>query len=463
MLLNKESLKDILDILKIIFDNVFEGVVIIDRDGVIKYANRKYGEFWNMSVDEVIGRHVTEISECSGTYEVLIKGKRMLGEIVESKNGKKMVINRFPIKFNGEIVGAIGIIIFSDLDIFKDMIKRYNFLENKIESYKRELANLLSARYSFRDIKGISNSIRESMDIAYKVSHSSLPILITGESGTGKELFAHAIHNNSDRKHAPFIKINCSSIPKELFESELFGYEPHSFTGADRKSRIGKFELADKGTIFLDEVGDMPIEMQSKLLRVSEDKEIERIGGHRPIKVDFRLISATNQDLEKLIEKEKFRLDLYYRINVIRIDIPPLRIRKEDIPILISHTLKKIGESIDRKIKIEDEAIKAMMEYDYPGNVRELNNILERICYLKNDNLIRLEDIPYFILNSQNRRTSFHGNVSSLKRVVEEAEKRALIDAFSGANGNIVKASKILGIHRTGFYKKMRRYGLELK
>ncbi|RLA92065.1 MAG: sigma-54-dependent Fis family transcriptional regulator, partial [Deltaproteobacteria bacterium] len=248
----------------------------------------------------------------------------------------------------------------------------------------------------------------------------------------------------------------------DLLEAELFGYEPGAFTGAGRKAKPGKFELAHEGTIFLDEIGDMPLEMQAKLLRVLEEKEIERIGGIRPIRTDFRLITATHEDLGKLVEAGKFREDLYYRVNVIRIDIPPLRKRREDIPLLIEYFLKKMKRSgKDIPWQITDDAINFLTnEYHWPGNVRELVNVLERVTSMAEGNVIRLDEILPF--TAEWKKEKYKITSDYFKKVTAEAEREALLKLLEQVGGNVRKAADIIGVHRTGLYKKLKKYGLRL-
>lgn len=287
-------------------------------------------------------------------------------------------------------------------------------------------------------------------------------MLILGESGTGKELFAHATHNNSKRKEYPFIKVNCGSIPFELLESELFGYEEGAFTGAKKGGKIGKFKAADKGTIFLDEIGDLPMNMQVKLLRVLQDKEIERIGSNYTEKIDVRIISATNKDLEKMTQEGKFRLDLYYRLNVISIHIPPLRERKEDIPILSRYLVEKISKDENIEVGgIENTSIEYLNKYDWPGNVRELENIIERaINFLEEEKVIKPKHLPAKITGIVKEKDR---NIKSLKSTVEEVERECIIDSIMMADGNKTKAAEMLGISRTSLYEKILKYNIAIE
>jgi transcriptional regulator with PAS, ATPase and Fis domain len=289
------------------------------------------------------------------------------------------------------------------------------------------------------------------------------PVLLVGESGTGKELFAHAIHRASERHKLPFIRLNCAAIPKDLLEAELFGYEPGAFTGAGNKGKPGKFELAHQGTIFLDEISELPLEMQPKLLRVLEEKLVDRLGATKPVKCDFRLIAATNENLEDCIRKGKFRKDLYYRLNVIPLHIPPLRERRADISLIASHLIGNLCRDFGLSPKaISPEVMRIFENHDWPGNVRELSNILERTLSLmdERDETIRVEHLPLFFRSLSER--SKHSQAQILKDLRATSERDAVLHAIRLSNNNKNEAARILGIHRTALYKKMKKLNLPL-
>ncbi|MBU2451783.1 MAG: sigma 54-interacting transcriptional regulator, partial [Proteobacteria bacterium] len=311
-------------------------------------------------------------------------------------------------------------------------------------------------------IIGKSDEINCLKSEARNAALNDSTVLVTGESGTGKELFSQAIHNASLRRQHPFIRINCAAIPKDLLESELFGYDEGAFTGAKAKGKPGKFELANNGTIFLDEIGDLPLDMQPKLLRVLEEKEFERIGGTKIMKSDFRVICATNQNLEDLMEKQKFRKDLFYRLNVIPIYIPPLRERPKDIIPLAEHLLKKMALAANRpQMDIEKNAAQELKKYDWPGNARELSNVLERAMYSSDNNTIYKGDLPFNL----DFDTKNHGGKTkpTLKNAQSQAQVKAIYQALAKTNYNKAKAAKLLGIHRTLLYKKMKEYHIGLQ
>jgi len=334
-------------------------------------------------------------------------------------------------------------------------------------SLKRENINLredIERRYSFDNIIGKSQPMLEVFEMVKKVADTDSTILLLGESGTGKELIAKAIHYNSSRRHYPFVPVNCGAIPAELLESELFGHEKGAFTGAI-STRQGRFERAHRGTIFLDEVAEMPLHLQVKLLRVLQEREFERVGGNKTIQVDVRIIAATNRDLEEAVEKGRFRKDLYYRLNVIPIVLPPLREKREDVPLLVNHFLNLMCRKKKRRIKgISEEAMNILMNYSWPGNVRELENIIERIVILKQDNgPIMPKDIPLKIRGFKDTSSiplDIPDGGINLPQILDELEKGLIEKALNKAGGIKSRAADLLGINRTTLIEKMRKKGM---
>lgn len=373
-----------------------------------------------------------------------------------------MIASRTPIIRDGKIIGAVGTVLFKDVKEVKDLATKLKILENTVNIYKNELGKMYCANYTMDDIITQNTRMIELKNVALKAAASSSTILIEGESGTGKEFFAHAVHEASSRRKAPFIRINCAAIPHELLESELFGYEAGSFTGAKKEGKIGKLELANGGTVLLDEISSMPFSMQAKLLRVLEEKEFERIGGHSGIKIDIRVIACTNENLNKLVEKGLFRQDLYYRLNVVEIKIPPLRERLDDMEIICEDILNRQLESSLTSKKVTDKAILAMKLYDWPGNVRELRNVLERAAIISASNYIKMQHLPEFISNKLVMKEQISDN-KQLKDRIAEAEIKAIMAAIKTSNGSRTEAAKILGIHRTALYKKLSGYGIDIK
>jgi DNA-binding NtrC family response regulator len=317
------------------------------------------------------------------------------------------------------------------------------------------LRQRLEDRYRFENIIAKSSKMQRVIEVIKVVAKSNATVLITGESGTGKELVARAIHLQSHRRSKPFVAVSCAALPESLLESELFGHEKGSFTGAYAQKK-GKFEFANGGTLFLDEVGEMSANIQVHLLRVLEEKEFTRVGGNEPIKVDVRVISATNKDLRRAIEKQEFREDLYYRLNVVNIELPPLRERKEDVPLLAQHFLNKFAQENQKEIDgFSPEATEFLLDYDWPGNVRELENAIERAIILAKGGLVTIADLPHENL-SLTRSASTGKNL-------KEVEKNHILNVLCEAGGNYSEAARILGITRMTLYNKAREYGFDVK
>ncbi len=315
--------------------------------------------------------------------------------------------------------------------------------------------------FTFDSIVGKSESIKKAVSEASGAAGTTMPVLITGESGTGKELFSHAIHHASSRRHFPFIRVSCAAMPKDLLEAELFGYEKGSFAGANPKGKPGKFELAHLGTMFLDEIGDMPLEMQPKLLRVLELKEFERVGGVNVISSDLRIVSATNQNLEHLMKTGQFRRELYYRINGVPVDIEPLRNRREDIIPLAYYFIEKTVKGPSGKgIRIHPTAEKAMAQYDWPGNGRELLHVVQLTLFDIRSGTVKLENLPNYLFHS----TIFpkRSDATTLNDYMKSAERFLIEQTLRQVDGNKTKTAALLGIHRTLLYRKMKILGIDL-
>jgi two-component system NtrC family response regulator len=347
-----------------------------------------------------------------------------------------------------------------DLDELLHLIHRVRERQRLVTEV-RELRQELVARFRFDQIVGTSGKMQEVLSLVARVSQTQATVLIRGESGTGKELIARAIHYNSKRRDGPFIKVNLAALPDTLLESELFGHEKGAFTGAMER-RIGRFEAADRGSIFLDEIGDLSLNLQVKLLRVLQEREFERLGSNRPIRVDIRVLAATNQDLEAAVQAKRFREDLYYRLNVLPIFLPPLRERREDIPLLIEHLLEKFCRSTEKEVRsVSREAMDALMKYDYPGNVRELENILERAVILARHDTILLEDLPLYLQQSTGKELLSPATADSpLPEVLANIEKQLIQRALERHAGVQVRAAEELGISERVLRYKMHKYGL---
>ena len=439
-----------------ILESIYEGVITVDKKGFVTYISKPYATFLGVDEEKSTGKHVTEVIENTRMHIVAETGLEEICDIQKIKDGY-MIASRYPIKEQGEVIGAVGKVIFRNLGEFDILYKKINNIEKTLELYKGEIKHINKAKYCFDSILGSSAKIKETKKYAMKAASTDSNVLLMGESGTGKELFAHAIHNNSKRRKAPFIKVNCAAIPGNLLESELFGYEEGAFTGAKKGGKLGKFELADGGTIFLDEIGDMPYYMQAKILRVIQEREIERLGGSNCRNINVRVIAATNKDLVDMVAKGKFRQDLYYRLNVLNINIPPLRERREDIKELSFHFLEKYSISYGKYIDdISQEALNCLYNYEWLGNIRELSNIIERAVNVAEfGGEITVSHLPHNIAEKE-----LIINNKSLQQILEEAEKKAILESLKIAKGNRSKAARLLRISRTTFYEKLEKFDL---
>jgi DNA-binding NtrC family response regulator len=334
------------------------------------------------------------------------------------------------------------------------------FSENRVVRENTLLRSYLKDKYRFENMIGVSLAIQKVFELIEKVADTNATTLITGESGVGKELVARAIHFNSSRRDKPLVVVNCGAIPEALLESELFGYEKGAFTGANT-TRLGRFELADGGTIFLDEIGDMSFNLQVKLLRVLQEKAFDRVGGSKTIDIDVRIVAATNRNLEELVKEGKFREDLFYRLNVVPINIPPLRERKQDIPALYSHFLEKSNSVNNASVEgFSEEAMEILMEYDYPGNVRELQNLVERLIVLKKSGMIRIEDLPEKFYRPGKKLYEQFDLQRGYDTLVSEFEQALILKALDETKGVKSKAAQILSMNRTTLIEKMKRLGI---
>jgi PAS domain S-box-containing protein len=444
------------EVTKDLFDYTYDGLVVIDKDGIVQMLNRPYAEFLGVDQETSIGKHVTEVIENTRMHIVAQTGKEEIAQL-QKINGNYMIATRVPIIKDGKIVGVVGKVLFKNLDELNSLTKRVQSLEKELSRYKGEFRERNKATYTFDSLIGNSPTFLDARDQAKKAAKSDSNVLILGESGTGKELFAHSIHNDSKRSMGVFIKVNCAAIPAELLESELFGYEEGSFTGAKKGGKIGKFEAADGGTIFLDEIGELPLHMQVKLLRVLQEKEVERIGSTRSIPIDVRIIAATNRNLEEMVEKGEFRLDLYYRLKVMIIEVPKLSERSEDIKMLVHHFLGKYQKLMNKPIEgISDRALRILSSYTWLGNIRELENTIERaLNMVDEDEMVTSDHLPEEIRGYKRPSSAL-----TLNEVMEETERQTIISYLAIMNGNKSGTAKMLGISRTTLYEKMNKYGL---
>lgn len=454
--------KEFLQKLETGLEHLPEGIIMVDTKGYITSITNSYCDFLGVKKEEVVGKHVTEVIENTRMHEVVQTGIPEIGDM-QRINDKDVVVMRIPIRVNGEIVGAIGQLMFQDVSDLTKLAAKLQMAEKKLEYYEQEYQRWQRSRYSINNIIGKSPEINKLKDMVKKVAQYHSTILLRGESGTGKELIAHAIHEASSRKTGSFVRVNCAAIPKELLEAELFGYEEGSFTGAKKKGKPGKFELAEGGTIFLDEIGDMPLEMQVKLLRVLQEKEVERLGGTSVIPVDARVIASTNRNLEQMIAQKTFRYDLYYRLNVVTMLLPNLREIREDIVAITEYMIEQLNEEFGTRIEgITDEVKNLFLSYNWPGNVRELKNALERAVNVIEGTRIRIKDLPLYLQEFDQQPYRTLAGDSVLNKEVEIAEKKAIISALKKTSYNKLKAAQLLDVHRATLYRKMQKHGIHV-
>lgn len=437
----------------------FDGAIIIDSEGTIMLFTEFYAQQMGLRREDVLGKNVMDIFPSTRLMEVIQSGQAIIAEPWEQL-GKGHVVSRVPITVNGRIIGAAGYNVIA-YDKMPQFLSRLSSLNTELSYYKETVKRLSGARYSLASIIGNSEPMMEAKEKARQVSGSSAPVLIYGETGTGKELFAHAIHQESPRRDGPMVRINCAGIPESLMESEFFGYEEGAFTGARKGGKPGKFELANKGSIFLDEINDLPYALQAKLLRVLQEREFDRVGGTRTIEADVRVISASNVDLRIPVAENRFRRDLFYRLNVFFIRLPSLRERPEDIPVLVDYFIERQNTENGTHIEgVDREAMNTIINYSWPGNVRELEICIERACLDAQAGVLGLQNLVRF----GGRRAAEQGEasrtVSGLKEARERAEKEAITLALRNTNGNKQKAADLLGIHRTSLYYKLREYDM---
>lgn len=455
------------EILSAILERAYEGIAVVDSNGILLEFNEAYSRFTGVKRKDAIGRHVTEVIENTNLH-MTVKTATPDRGVLQIIQGQPMVVHRIPIWKDGVVVGAIGMLIFEGVSEVYEILDRLQ--SEKIKEKGTSTPSLSKQQPTnatvIGRIIGSSENIEDIKRLARKAARTIATVLITGESGTGKEVFAKNIHQQSSYFNGPFISVNCGAIPEQLFESELFGYEEGAFTGAKKGGKLGKFELAQNGTIFLDEICELSLIMQTKLLRVLQEREAERVGSVNKYKVNVRVISATNRNIEEMVENGQFREDLYYRLNIIRLHLPPLRERVEDIPILLAYYVKDICKKYQLPEKtLSSEVVATLMTYHWKGNIRELVNTVEHVVTMTDKDHIELDDLPTMIRNSPSYAQQIaHVNRNSLidqfRTKNDNVEKVLILQALNTAQGNKSKAAELLGIHRTTLYQKLKKYGL---
>ena len=453
-LLHIKAVKEELDT---ILNSAQEGIQVAANDGTTTYVNPAFVAITGIKAEDRIGKNIFHVSRNGALSQVLRTGKPVFGfrNRVQGTD-VEVVSNASPIIVDGRMQGAV--VVFRDISDIIRLTEELRDSSTIIEGLHNELRHFTGPRYTFDDLVGSGVALREAVEVARKAARGNSTVLILGESGTGKELVAHAIHHASQRQAGPFITVNCAAMAESLLESELFGHEKGAFTGA-LKTKLGRFELADGGTIFLDEIGDMSFALQAKLLRILQEREFERVGGTRTKKVDVRVIAATNRDLKEMVARGSFREDLYYRLDVVRVLMPPLRQRKEDIPALTRVIIQKFNRRLGKRIAgVTPEAAAMMVAYDWPGNVRELENVLERAMNIAEGSLIAAADL-YAYFDYLPATAPERPSIRPLAASEQEAIARALQHFGTTVEGKR-SAARALGVSLATLYNKIKRYGI---
>ncbi|WP_085692731.1 MULTISPECIES: sigma-54-dependent Fis family transcriptional regulator [unclassified Pseudomonas] len=458
---DSDSLKDYPQVRQLAIRSLFEiieqsseGTVIVDRQARIVWMNERYARRFGLAdAASAIGQPCEAVIPGSLMREVVSNGRPILLDMLDTPN-EPLVVMRLPIHDDqGALIGAIGFALFDELRSLSPLLKRYSSMQQELASTRSQL-RARQAKYSFAQFVGSSAASLEAKRRARRGASSDSPVLLLGETGTGKELLAHAIHAASARAHKAFVSINSAAIPETLLEAEFFGTAPGAFTGADRKGRSGKLQLAEGGTLFLDEIGDMPMALQSKLLRVLQEKEYEPVGSNQMLRSDVRIIAATSIDLQAAIARGAFRADLYYRLNVLPIEVPPLRQRLEDLPALCEAILGELGSQYE----LEAEAQQLLARHAWPGNIRELRNVLERATLLADQPRLGVADLraalgPLSPVAGEPMRQTY-------REACEEFERKLIVGALAEHAGNVPQAAQALGVGRSTLYKKILALGI---
>ncbi|UYY99814.1 sigma 54-interacting transcriptional regulator [Peribacillus frigoritolerans] len=443
-------------------------ILITDQDGIILYSNPKLWEIYGMKSDSYIGTSVYQLESegllAPSINAIVLKEKKAKRIMQETKTGHVVMSTGYPI-FNkeGHLVRVIS--YGQDQTEILQLQDQFEQLQRKVKGYQTEVEDLREKELDYHYLIARSNETKHILKTIHNVSKTDATILLLGPSGVGKSTFARAVHDQSNRKKEPFIEVNCSTIPESLFESEIFGYEAGSFTGANKQGRQGLIEQADSGTLFLDEIGELPLAMQAKLLKVLQEKKIKRIGGKKENHINFRLVTATNQDLKEMVSQGKFRLDLFYRLNVIPIQVPALHERKEDIPLLIQHYLEKTNDKYQKYKKIHPSTYEVLTHYHWPGNIRELENLIERLILTIEEPIIFPEHLPQsitgqieqpedsnFLAIEQDCEENF-----DLKKALEKVERQLIAKAWKKCKTTYEMAEH-LGISQPTVIYKLKKY-----
>lgn len=464
-----------------LFANASEGMMLVDRNARVVWINDQYRRFLPAlgfeREEDFVGHPVSSVVQNTQMHQVLATGKPILIDLLNNRAGT-FVVSRIPLRDDGgEVIGVLGIVLFDHPETtLQPLITKFARLEQDLNEARRELASQRRAKYTFASFVGTSAAAQEVKRQARRAALSPSPVLLLGETGTGKELLAHAIHAASPRAGRPFVSVNMAAVPEALMEAEFFGVAPGAYTGADRKGRDGKFKLADGGTLFLDELGDMPMAVQVKLLRALQDGEIEPLGSNRIVRCDVRVVAATSRDLQRLVRDGQFREDLYYRLNVLPVRVPPLRERRDDIPLLVEALSEDIAaRGAQAQLEVAPDAMSLLQAQNWRGNIRELRNVLEqlalrsesgRIARAAVEQVLReagLDRIEPPLSSAMDDAAASADPVArpglTLAEQVRAVEQRAVKTALSQTQGNRAAAARLLGMSRASFYDKLHEWG----
>lgn len=469
------------ELLGSILNSLPVGIMFCDKDCRIRFINKEYAQILDKGIEEILGKVVTELIPKSRIPKVLESGKDELGDlcIIPGKDTyNSAVVNRIVLRSSeGNLQGVVSHAIFSKVSdlhqLAEKLTEKVAVLDKKLLSYQKRMQSALRFQYTLDCILGNNEALLEQKRLLTRYAQVDSPVLILGETGTGKELFAHSLHAASSRAQSPLVSINCAAIPKELFESELFGYAEGAFSGAHKDGKVGLVELADGGTLFLDEIGDLSMDAQSKLLRFLENKTFCRVGSITSRKVDFRLVCATNRDLLEMVVKSRFREDLFYRVSPLQINVPPLRRRKEDIPLLMEHFLNRLDRD---ELTFSPATMEVMTSYLWPGNIRALRNVITHAASTCTTGQIELHHLPAWLLDRvhvpyvdapanatpqvENHKRTPAGHGSTLHEILSRQESRTLVEHLRKNGGNVTKAAQKLGVSRATLYNKFKKLGV---
>ncbi len=455
--------------LMVMIDEMIDGAILVDKDARIVWSNDKHVWFSEKqmallgfrSPADVVGQPVERVIPHSRMREVVETGRSLPLDIMRYGE-HTLLVSRLPLRDGrGEVIGAIAFALKNSLTYLRPIADRFNALQSRLARMEQELAASRASKYTVENLIGFSPAMLQVKRLVRKAGQIGSAVLLLGETGTGKELVAHSIHAASHRADRPFVGVNVAAVPETLLEAEFFGVAPGAYTGAGRQPRLGKFQLAHGGTLFLDEIGDMPLALQAKLLRVLQEREVEPLGSNRLVAVDVRIIAATSRSLSEMVRSGAFRSDLYYRLNVFPIQLPPLRDRKEDVEILASRFSERVAVSLDQPMRdLTPAALDALRRYGWPGNVRELANVIEQVYVRTDGERIMAEDLADILPTAALHHPAPPATSRPLAEAVDELERSLVLAALAEAKGNKLEAARSLGLSRTNLYAKLRKHGI---